>query len=33
MADLVKRYGPKVIGLATLVGLFMAAGAGINVRA
>jgi hypothetical protein len=32
MTALVKKYGPKFIGLATLAGLFMAAGGSINVR-
>ncbi len=32
MAAMVKKYGPKVVGLATLAGLFLAAGGSVNVR-
>jgi hypothetical protein len=32
MAAMVKKYGPKVHGLAKLAGLFIAGGAGINIR-
>lgn len=32
MAALVKKYAPKVIGLATIAGLFVAGGAAVNCR-
>jgi len=32
MAAMVKKYGPKVLGLATLAGLFLAAGGSVNIR-
>lgn len=32
MAAKVKRLAPKFIGLATLAGLFLAGGAGVNSR-
>ena len=32
MAAMIKRIAPKVIGLATIAGLFMAGGGSVNVR-
>ncbi|MEA2501306.1 MAG: hypothetical protein QOH66_280 [Actinomycetota bacterium] len=32
MAAMVRKIGPKVIGLATLAGLFLAGGGSVNMR-
>lgn len=32
MAAMVKKVGPMVLGLATLAGLFLAGGGGININ-
>jgi len=32
MAAMVKRMAPKVLGLATLAGLFLAGGGSVNIR-
>jgi hypothetical protein len=32
MAAMVRRIGPKVIGLATLAGLFLAGGGSVNMK-
>lgn len=32
MAAMVKKLAPKVLGLATIAGLFLAGGGGVNMR-
>jgi hypothetical protein len=32
LAAMMKKYGPKVLGLATLAGLFIAGGGSVNIR-